>query len=649
MCAYRKLTEREISQLELQGCRADDWCRVLIAGIAAPERIYRTSFSGDVFIGNPDSDNPFTGEIRDCHIRSCRIGNIKRLASVDWLADYDIGDNVIMEAVEELSMQDDSSFGNGMALDILNEAGGRELICVEDLTAQIAYIQVMYRHDEDFSSRLAEMMKNYAASRRSARGSVGDSAVLRHCRTLRNVKIGDFARVDGANRLTDGSVVSCEDAPVFIGSAVVADHFIIQEGSSVDSGVILDKCFVGQGVRIGKQYSAENSAFFANCEAFHGEACSVFAGPYTVTHHKSSLLIAGLYSFYNAGSGTNMSNHMYKLGPVHQSILERGSKTGSFSYMLAPSRVGAFSAVIGKHYTNFDASAFPFSYITEEEGKSYLTPAMNILTVGTRRDSQKWPKRDRRIGLKRDLLHFPLFSPPLLHGMQTAHELLMKLYGETARDREELILDGLHLRRLMLKTSAKYYELGLKVACAELLGQKLDSLKDSLPKPELLLKHQDGDYTEKWVDMSGLFCCASRVTQIMADVRDTRITALPELIRALTVCSRAYDEDAWTFTAALICHRLQKNPAQVSSDDLRTVLDDGAQALVKLNNLIRSDAGKEFDDSARIGYGIDGDDSVRDNDFQAVRGDFETNGFVQSLSGESEAMRQKVEAWKARL
>ena len=86
--------------------------------------------------------------------------------------------------------------------------------------------------------------------------------------------------------------------------------------------------------RSGKQFSAENSVFFANSEAFHGEAVSVFGGPYTVTHHKSSLLIAGMYSFFNAGSGTNQSNHMYKLGPVHQGILERGSKTGSFAYLL---------------------------------------------------------------------------------------------------------------------------------------------------------------------------------------------------------------------------------------------------------------------------------------------------------------------------
>jgi len=194
--------------------------------------------------------------------------------------------------------------------------------------------------------------------------------------------------------LEEGTINSCKEAPTIVGEGVTAKKFIMLSGSKVDSYAIIDKTFIGQSVKMGKQYSAENSVFFANCEAFHGEACSVFAGPYTVTHHKSTLMIAGLFSFFNAGSGTNQSNHMYKLGPVHQGILERGSKTGSFAYLLLPDFVGAYTVVMGKHYANFDTTDFPFSYITEEKGKSELTPAMNIFTVGTRRDSEKWPTRD---------------------------------------------------------------------------------------------------------------------------------------------------------------------------------------------------------------------------------------------------------------
>ena len=95
-----------------------------------------------------------------------------------------------------------------------------------------------------------------------------------------------------------------------------------------------------------------------------------------------SILIACLFSFYNAGSGTNQSNHMYKLGPVHQGILERGCKTGSFSYLLLESHIAAFSVVIGKHMTNIDLPYFPFSYISEENSKTTVFPGKNLFSIG---------------------------------------------------------------------------------------------------------------------------------------------------------------------------------------------------------------------------------------------------------------------------
>ena len=44
-----------------------------------------------------------------------------------------------------------------------------------------------------------------------------------------------------------------------------------------------------------------------------------------------------------------------------------------------------------------------------------------------------------------------------------------------------------------------------------------------------------------------------------------------------------------------------------------------------------SDARKEFDATVKIGYGVDGESTVRDADFDAVRGTFEDNAFVKQL------------------
>ena len=46
-------------------------------------------------------------------------------------------------------------------------------------------------------------------------------------------------------------------------------------GLDIPQGAIITNVFVGEGVRMGRQYSAENCLFFANCEGFHGEAVAL--------------------------------------------------------------------------------------------------------------------------------------------------------------------------------------------------------------------------------------------------------------------------------------------------------------------------------------------------------------------------------------
>ena len=87
---------------------------------------------------------------------------------------------------------------------------------------------------------------------------------------------------------------------------------------------------------------------------------------------------------------------MYKLGPIHQGIVERGSKTTSDSYVLWPAKIGAFTLIMGRHYKNPDTSDLPFSYLIERDDQSWLAPAVNLRSIGTIRDAMKWPKRDKR-------------------------------------------------------------------------------------------------------------------------------------------------------------------------------------------------------------------------------------------------------------
>ncbi|MBO5979605.1 MAG: DUF4954 family protein, partial [Bacteroidales bacterium] len=361
--AYRKLTSSEISFLESRMCSATDWDQIEVDPDFTADNIRYVRFSGNIRLGSFRKVFELPGGMRKhsgiyyATLHNVTVGDDCCIENVkNYIANYNIGRGTFIENVDIILTDGQSSFGNGVEVSILNETGGREVIIYDSLSAQAAYIMAMYRHRPEMIARLKSMVKSYVASVTSSVGHIGEDVVIADSGYIKNVRIGDCCQIEGASRLKNGSINSNRKAPVHIGVGVVGDDFIISSGSSVEDGVTFSRCFIGQACHLGRNYSATDSLFFSNCRGENGEACSIFAGPYTVTHHKSTLLIAGMFSFMNAGSGSNQSNHMYKLGPIHHGVLERGAKTASDSYILWPARVGAFSLVMGRHVSHQDTS-----------------------------------------------------------------------------------------------------------------------------------------------------------------------------------------------------------------------------------------------------------------------------------------------------
>ena len=655
---YRRLNNLEIVSLEKQGCSAESWDTILVKDGFIPDHVRNVCFSGKVRLGIFNKSLDISDGIKkrcglyNCYIKDCLIGDNVYISDVKNLVHYNIESNVVIENVASLIVVGETTFGNNTEIEILNEGGGRELPIFDKLSSQIAYLIVMYRHDSVLIERLKELVKEYVASKRSIQGTIKQGAKISNSIIIRDVNIGESALISGALRLEEGTIESCKSDPTFVGEGVIAKEFIILSGTRIDGAAILDRCFVGQGVRIGKQYSAENSAFFANSEGFHGEACSIFAGPYTVTHHKSTLLIAGLFSFYNAGSGSNQSNHMYKLGPVHQGILERGAKTGSFSYMMWPCRIGAFTGVIGKHYSHFDTSDFPFSYILESKGKSTLVPAMNLCTVGTRRDSAKWLARDRRKNPdKLDLINFDLFTPYTVGKMLRGIEQLKNLYEDSSEDQEFIRYKGIQIKRLKLKSGYEKYEMAIDIYIGNEVVKRLDGLSESTSFDAVVekLKPEGKEGCGKWVDISGMLTPISSLEKLMDSVRSGQISLVDDLSHGLRVIHEKYSETAWAWCVNLIQKRIGVDLKNIKKQNIIEIVRRWKESSAKFNSMVLKDAVKEFDKGSRVGYGIDGDEDVKVKDFEAVLGTFDSNKFVLELKKESKAIQKCAEDLISRL
>jgi carbonic anhydrase/acetyltransferase-like protein (isoleucine patch superfamily) len=657
-CTMRRLTQKEIAQLERSGCSAESWAGISVSEGFTAERVRNTAFFGEVELGNNEGWVLLDGLKRPCGIgnatiANCRIGRDVYIAAIgSAIVNYDIEDGAVVEDVSGLVTEPGASFGNGFEIRVMNERGGRSVTLYDELNAQIAYVQAFFRNDTRFQEELSRMIAEYVEKRRADRGRISKEALIRGCGFLKNVNVGPSAVVQGALRLENGTILSCAEHPSSVGAGVTMSDFIMSEGASVDSGAMVHGSFVGQGTQVGKQCSVENSLLFANSEAFHTEICSVFGGPYTVTHHKSTLLIASLWSFYNAGSGTNQSNHMYKLGPVHQGVFERGCKTGSFAYNMMACHVAPFTVIIGKHMANIDIPDFPFSYLTEEDGRSNIIMGMNIFSVGTLRDSEKWPARDRREApVKRDSIVFDVFSPYTVEKLRRGRAIMQDLYETTPREESVIHYRGVWIKRLLLKKGVRYYTLAID---RYLLGHYFRRIDESLRKGESWTKLSKGcrakrglPRPERWTDIGGLLISWDRLQDILEKIRRKGLEGLKDLAGCFEEALRGYRDDEWDY----VCHAFEQeygtSPAEVGPEALEDLAERWATAANALVTLTLENTKSEYAVNAMIGYGLGGEEQDVLADFIAVRGIYDEDPSVLGLQEERDRIDQQLRSIRA--
>jgi hypothetical protein len=637
---YRGLSASEIEQLQKQGCSSTDWSQIVVSPVFITENIRNVNFSGSIRIGDNSGTVEFTGGIvRNCgiynaSIHNCTIGDHVYIQHIfNYLANYDIHDHVILENIELCFIENETCFGNGIKVSTLDETGGRGVMIYDKLSAHLAYFLAWYKHRHCLISELEDKITTYAQSVKSNRGTIGIYSIIRNCRQIKNVRFGPYSQIFGPTRLENGSVNSNEYAPVKLGASIVAENFIVSSGTEISDGVIISNCFIGQGCTLGKQYSAENSLFFANCQGFHGEACSIFGGPYTVTHHKSTLLIAGMFSFCNAGSGSNQSNHMYKLGPIHHGIVERGSKTTSDSYILWPAKIGAFTLVMGRHYKNTDTSDLPFSYLIENKDESWIAPGVNLRSVGTIRDVIKWPRRDKRKDPeKMDCINFNLLSPFTIKKMQKGLEILKSLKEISGETTDVFVYRNTMISKSALEKGVELYEM----AIYKFLGNSLISRieKCSIQNLEELIQclkptHNIGE--GEWSDLAGMIAPKTEISKLIRRIEKKELLDLPEIEQEFKNMHANYYDYEWIWAAELLVEKLKKKIDCLTILDIISIIQKWQASVIGLDRMLYEDAKKEFRLDSMTGFGMDGNKATQKLDFEKVRGSFESNDFVNEI------------------
>ena len=637
---YRKLYDEEIGQLVHQGCSSSDWSLIKVSHDFIPDCIENCKFSGSIRLDS------FTGTVKliggitfktgiyNAWLHNCEVGKNALIHNVrSYIANYRIEENVVIHNVTTLAVDGETSFGNGVVVEAINEGGGREIPIYDYLSTHVAYMMALYRHRPQVVRSLKNMVVDYTKYVSSGMGVIGADSKILNCNTVLNVKTGPATIINGAKKLHNGSINSNYEAPVKIGEGVIMDNFIVSSGSKITDATLVSKCFIGQGCVLDKHYSAENSLFFANFQGFHGEACSIFAGPYTVTHHKSTLLIAGMYSFLNAGSGSNQSNHLYKLGPIHQGIMERGAKTTSDSYLLWPSRIGAFSLVMGRHYKHCDTTDFPFSYLIESKDESILVPGINLKSIGTIRDTQKWPKRDKRTDSNLlDLINFNLLSPYTIDKMIKGRRKLMDIRESSDPKSKAYTYERMKIEKHALDRGIQLYEMAIwkflgNSLITRLNGNEYKTATDIQEALQPDMKFGKG----YWVDLAGMICPFEALDQLLQSIENGAVQSLEEVNSALVTMHKNYYNFEWTWAVDVLESFYGKSISEFEASDVITIVKKWKESVLGIDRFLYEDARKEFSMSKMTGFGVDGQEGARELDFAEVRGEFEDNATVKEI------------------
>ena len=589
---YRLLSEQEIQVLENNVCWAEDWSRVMVAPDFRPYNFHRVMFYGDIRLGRFEKKIEVAkgffkhSGINDATLRNVTVGNDCLIEKVgNFINNYTIGDDCYISNIFTLETLEGSSYGAGSTISVLNEMGDGNVTLFRELNSQLAAFMVKYNQDKVLMNTLRQLIDDEVRVTRPERGTIGNRVKIINTKDITNTVIKGDCEISGAARLADCTILSSEDASVYIGTGVICENSIICDGCSINNSVKMQDCFVGEACQITNGFTAEASLFFANSFMANGEACAAFCGPFSASHHKSSLLIGGQFSFYNAGSNTNFSNHAYKMGPLHYGTLERGSKTASGAYVLMPATIGAFSVCFGKLMHHPDTRNLPFSYLIAYGETMVLVPGRNITTVGLYRDIKKWPKRDKRSKQsKKSIINFDWLSPftvgEILEGIRVL-EALRSASGDnvTTYNFHDYVINASSLQK-----GLKYYDIALRIYMGAVLKRAQKEGFLSEPKSEV--------GKGQWVDLSGLLLPQSEEQRLVEDIKSGAVENIQQVLARFEEINANYSDYRWAWSYQLIKDYYHLD--RLDETACERIREDYVKARRAWIAEIRKDAEKEF-------------------------------------------------------
>lgn len=368
---WRALSAQEIEQLEKQLNSADDWNLVSVVDAFKADGIHRTHFGGNVFIGAD-----------------------VRVANVGLLAGYRLGDGCRLQNVDELSFM---GYRFNFPIEVCNEDGSHTITACPEMTTADACLAASVAADHPLRS----IQTSVAVFAAMTVGVVGQGAVIRNVRAVRDCYVGENAFLSECTLLENVFVHSSADEPTRIGAGVIACNAVLGLQNVVDTNAIVRNVVTGShvslsdGLRLSHTVVGDNS-HLACCEVLHA---LIF--PFHEQHHNNSFLIAAkLQGQTNVAAGATLgSNHNGRMNDCDL-VAGRGFWPGLCVSVKFPSRFASYTLMAKGDYPYEINLKLPFCLLNNNVHDNVLEimPAFWWMynAFALRRNARKFVQRDHR-------------------------------------------------------------------------------------------------------------------------------------------------------------------------------------------------------------------------------------------------------------
>ncbi|HUU11603.1 MAG TPA: DUF4954 family protein [Phycisphaerae bacterium] len=691
---WRRLRADEIETLVKNGNNCDSWDDILVTDQFDPAHVRSCEFHGLVRIGRLEPvylmhhDLAVPVGLTHSRIISCDIGDNVAIHHVRYLGHYIIGDNVILQNIDEMHCSNHAKFGNGIVkegepedirvwLDLVNEAGGRRVMPFDGMIAADAYLWAMHRDDAALMDRLGRMTQQAFDPRRGFYGTIGDGCVIKNSRIIKDVHTGPCVYIKGANKLKNLTIHSSREEPSQIGEGVELVNGIIGRGCHIFYGckavrfIMGDNSNLKYGARLIHSYLGDNSTVSC-CEILNN---LIF--PAHEQHHNNSFLIASCVMGQSniAACATIGSNHNSRApdGEIHAG---RGFWPGLCVSVKHNCRFASFTLLAKGDYPAELNVSLPFCLVSDDPAhdRLRLLPAYwwlyNMYALA--RNTWKFGARDKR-RCKVQHVEFNSLAPDTVEEIFTALGLLERwtatahrlARGESAQGTSDDDLAELG-RRLLTGTDQGVDDLEILAEGVENSTRKTVVLKpraahaayrqmlhyyavtnllDYLEAdPKATLKSMSaalaGPRVQHWVNLGGQIVQADDLAHLRADIREGHLADWNAIHAAYDRLWERYPAQRQRHAFATLLDLLGTDA--LTPQAWTAALDEAAQIQQYVADQTYVTRKKDYDNPfRRMAYSSP-------EEMEAVLGTAENNSFVKQVRRETEEFAKRVAAIKQR-